>query len=158
MAHLRSSSKIITISPTVDTSAYSSGDVISTVQTITDAVLSTKGTAILQSLAILDKSNQKAAIDLVFFNEAPENSIGADNAAYGLNDADISKVIGRISVAAGDYVSSGTNNAEATVKAIGLLLQSIAGSKNLYMAIIARGAATYEAASNLIIKLGFLQD
>ena len=117
-----------------------------------------KGVSKLDSIVVLDAANQKSAIDLVFFNEAPANSIGADNAAYALNDADLSKVVGRVSVAGADYVSSSTTNAEATLRNIELSMQSIAGSEALYVAVVSRGTPTYGAATDLIIKLCFEQE
>lgn len=149
--------KLQVVTPTVDTSAYGTGDVISTVQELTNAVAEAGGIAELRSLVVSDESNQKSAIDLVFFDENPVNSIGADNAAYALNDADAPKVVGRITVAAADYVSSSTTSAEATLKNIGLLLKAKAASKSVWMAIISRGSPTYGAAGDLIVKLGLDQ-
>jgi hypothetical protein len=151
--------KILSITPAAASFAtpYSSGDVIGGTNTITAAVLDPKGVSRLESVVVLDKANQKAALDLVFFNAAPAASFGADNAAYGLNDSDLDKCIGRISVATGDYASSGTNNAEATLKNIGLILDAIAGSTSVYMVVVARGAVTYGSATDLIIKLGLEQ-
>lgn len=164
MSLVRGSSKVITLTPDLAadsvaaTTAYSSGDVIGDHLTVSKAVLDTKGTALLQSLTVLDKANQKSALDLIFFNEEPAASYGANNSAYGLNDSDLSKVIGRISVAAADYVSSGSNNAEATLRNLGLLLQSLEKSKDVYVLVVARGTPTFGANGDLIIKLGLLQD
>lgn len=155
---VRTSSKLILITPTVDTNIYASADVIGTVQTVTAAVLDNGGTCLLESLVVIDKSNSKSALDLVFFNEAPGTTIGADNAAYALVDGDANKILGRISVAAADYVSSSTTNAEATIKSIGLLLAPIAGSKNIFMAVVSRGTPTYGTSADLSIRLGLLQD
>ena len=91
---------IISVQPNLASFAtpYSSGDVLGSVNTIAGAVNDSKGVSKLDSIVVLDAANQKSAIDLVFSNEAPANSIGADNAAYALNDADLSKVVGRVSV------------------------------------------------------------
>lgn len=146
---------------------YSSGDVLGSVLEIKNAVAGGGCCAILESLVVIDLANQKSAIDIVFFTDNPANSIGADNAAYALNDADASKIAGRFSVAAADYVSSSTTNAEATERAIGLLLQAgpvtpLAGAQNkntsLFMAVISRGTPTYGSASDLMIKVGLLQE
>ena len=151
---------IISVQPNLASFAtpYSSGDVLGSVNTIAGAVNDSKGVSKLDSIVVLDAANQKSAIDLVFFNEAPANSIGADNAAYALNDADLSKVVGRVSVAGADYVSSSTTNAEATLRNIELSMQSIAGSEVLYVAVVSRGTPTYGAATDLIIKLCFEQE
>lgn len=153
-------STVITITPNAASFAtpYSSGDVIGGVNSVPGTVNNPGGPATLDSVIVLDKANQKADLDLVFFNAVPANSIGADNAAYALNDADLAKVIGRVTVAAADYVSSSTNNAEATKRDLRLLLQAAAHVTTIYCAVIARAAATYGSASDLSVKLGFRQD
>lgn len=155
----RLNAKVVSITPAAASFAtpYTSGDVIGAVNTISHAVLDGAGCSRLLSLAVLDKANQKVALDLIFFSEAPVNSIGVDNAAYALNDADLAKVLGRITVATGDYVSSGATNAEATLKNIMLLMESAPKSTDLFMAVIARGAPTYGSASDLIVRLGLEQ-
>lgn len=152
--------KVISVTPNLASFAtpYSSGDVLGSVNTVTGATNNSKGVVKLDSIIVLDKANQKSAIDLVFLDSSPDNSIGADNAAYALNDADLSKVVGRVSVAGADYVSSSTNNAEATLRDVELNLQSISGSDSLYLAVISRGTPTYGSASDLIIKLCFEQE
>lgn len=154
----RRSSTLINVTPDIVAAAYASGDVIGTIRTVTNVSLDSGGTAELTSLIIIDKANQKSAIDLIFFDTAPASSFGVDNAAYALVDADALNIVGRISIAQADYVSSGSNNAEATYKALGLLMKCLAGSKNLYMAVVSRGAPTYASASDLLIRLAFKQD
>jgi hypothetical protein len=152
MALIRRNTLIATVQPTATDLTYSSGDVIGTVQTISSAVLDGKAGAELRSLIVLDKANQKKNIDLVFFNEAPATSIGVDGAAYNLAAADVSKIIGRVSIVTADYVSS-TNNAEATLRNIGLMLVAAGLKKDIYVAVIARAALTLSADSDLSIKL-----
>ena len=152
--------KVLSITPGLASFAtpYSSGDVLGAVNTVSSAALNSGQCDKLDTVLVLDKANQKAALDLIFFSEAPANSLGADNAAYALNDADLATVIGRVSVAAADYVSSSTTNAEATLRNIELTLQPKPGTQTIFMVAVARGAATYGSASDLIIKLGLEQD
>lgn len=161
--YARSSSKLILSSPTgITPAAYASGDVIGAVTTLTNAMQNRGGTGILESICITDKTNTKQALDIIIFSEAPANSIGADNAAYGLNDADCGKVLGRISVATTDWISSGSNNAEATLRGLALMVMSkkdfVLGSKNLFYALVARGSITLASVTDLQMIFGFLQD
>lgn len=133
---------------------YSSGDVLGALNTISGAVLSGKGACVVDSIVVLDDANQKSSVDLIFFDSAPVNTVGADNAAYALNDADLDKVLGRISVLNTDYVSSSTTNAEATLRNQGLLLEAAAGSTTLYILAVSRGTPTYGNAGSLRIKIG----
>jgi len=151
---------VVTVTPNMASFAtpYSSGDVIGSVTKIPNALLDMGYCAKLLSVVVLDAANQKSALDFVFFTQTPANSIGADNSPYALNDADLLKVCGRFSVLTADYVSSGTNNAEATKTNIKLLLEGVPGSRDLYMAVISRGTPTYGSASDLSIKLGLEQE
>lgn len=156
---LRKNQKVIAITPVLTSFAtpYSSGDVLGAILTVSAVVQDPKGVATLSTVVVLDQTNQKSALDLVFFDDLPASSIGADNAAYGLADADLAKCLGRVSVVTGDYASSGSANAEATLRNLGLMMQAKAGKKDIYVAIIARGTPTYGSASDLSIKLGFDQ-
>lgn len=152
MSLIRRDVRTITITPVATDGGYTTGQVIGDVSTISNAVLDDKSCSELRSVVVLDAANQKQPIDLVFFNEAPASSIGADGAAYALADSDLSKIIGRVTIGSADYVSSSTNNAEATVRNIGLMLQSIRAKHDIYVAFIARGSITLGAASDLSFK------
>lgn len=151
--------RLFSVSPVATSFAtpYSSGDVIGAVTEIPTALLDDGASALLKSLVALDKSNSKVALDVLFFNQQPVNSLGADNAAYALNDADLSKLLGRIGVAGADYVSSSTLNAEATYKNIDLVLEGVAKSKSLWMVVVARGAITLGSVGDLTFKVGLDQ-
>ncbi len=159
--HARGSSDIITITPALASFAtpYSSADVLGAVNTVTNAVSFKKGTAILESVVAIDLANQKSAIDLLFFDTLPATTVGDDNAALALVDADARGLLGRVSIAAADWVTAtGSGNAEVTYKAIGLLVKALAGTQDIYMLAVSRGTPTYGTATDLIIRLGFLQD
>lgn len=148
------SSQIFTVTPVITTTAYAQHDVLGGVVRVPNAFDKERACKLV-SLTVIDKENQKAALDILFFSEAPANSVGADNALYALNDADADKILARVSVAAADYVSSTTNSAEASLGNIQKMLQAKAGSKDLYVLVVDRDAAgkTY-AAGALIVKLG----
>lgn len=159
MSLARGSSKLITVNLTTSAGIYAAGDVIDSVKTLTDAVLDPKGTALLHSLVLIDKINQKVSLDLLFFDTAP--TVGADNAAAAITDAHMAYCIGRVSIVNSEYVTvDGSNlNAEVTKTGLALLLQSTAGKKDLYMVAVSRGTPTYgSAAVNLVVKLGLIQD
>lgn len=151
--------KVLTFTPVVDTAIYASGDVMFIAQELSGVMNDTGGTANLISAVVLDKDNEKVTFDLLFFDSNPANTLGAINAAYALNDADFAKLMGRISVLNADYISSGTNSAEATYKNIQLLLKSAARSKSLWLVgVIRAGTPTFTAATDVKIQLGFEVD
>jgi hypothetical protein len=150
--------KIISVTPTLDTNAYATGDHLGTLMTLSNAVERSLGSAILHGLTIIDKAEQKSAVDVLFFNSAPTIA-SADNAALDITDAEMAaKFIGLISVASADYKDI-DGSSVATLRGLDLLLQSakLSGqianndAKNLYAILCSRGSPTY-AATDLVVK------
>lgn len=149
---IRRDGVVVSITPTVDTSAYSSGDVISTVQTISEAALDTKGLSVLRTVLVTDLSNQKSALDLLIFNQAP-GAMGADNTALDISTTQLGYMVARVSIPAANYNTlKSATNAEAMLNTE-VLLPTFRGSRNLYMQIVSRGTPTYASATALTIKL-----
>lgn len=137
----------LSLTPTLDTSAHTSGNVLFVPSKLQDAVQNGKGGAFLRSVLILDGANQKAAIDLLFFNQNP-GSIGAVNTALNISAAQLAMLVGILSVATGDYATlKAATNAVGQTKAADLPLITIATSKDLWVAGVARGTPTYLATS-----------
>lgn len=143
---------LLTVTPTLDTNAYASGDVLFTPVEMTNVVLDTKGLAVLRTLTLLDKSNNKQAIDLLFFNDNP-GDVGAANAAFAMTDTQFNSFIGRVSIATGDYVTATTGaNADVT-KLIEMLLAAKAASKSIWVVGVVRSGTPTYANGDLILKL-----
>lgn len=149
-------SKLISVTPDIVPAAYAAGDVIGTLRTVVGGVGRSSGISELVSVSIIDKANQKSAIDLYFFDRTV-SSIGADNAAFSIVDADAANLLAVISILGGDYVSIGTDSAIASAPNLGQFLKSIPDSKDIFMAVVSRGAPTYTSATDLVIKLGLMQ-
>lgn len=130
------------IEPTLDTSEYTDGDQVATLQTL--ALIPgrfTQGT--IASVTVLSKTQDKAALDLLIFDRSV--TVAADNAAASISDADMEFCLGVISVAAVDYDDVGSTNSIATVvPAAGLPVKPNTG-QNLYVAIVTRTTITYAA-------------
>lgn len=148
----------IAVTPTVSTSpAYSNGDVVGGVQTLTSAMRVSGGTGILQSIFINDKGNQKAAFELLIFNQNPSNGTYTDNGAFSLNATDEGFLIRRVSVSAGDYLTL-SSHASADLGSLGRVVQAV-GSANLYViAVLNVSTPTYATTTDLTFSYGFLQD
>lgn len=143
--------KIIEISqtPTIDTNAYSAGDIVGTLLTFENAA--NGGGSKVLGATILDKAGQKKGLDLVLFNQSvtPANN----NAAAAFSAADAAKACGHVSIVTADYSSlAASTNAIATKRDLNM---ACAGSQNnhLYGVLIAREAATHGAADGLVVKL-----
>ncbi len=140
--------------PTISTSVYVAGYTVGAIQTLTNAVTKSGGTGILESLTLLDKSNQKAAMDIFIFDVNPAAATTTDHAAFVFSTNDVN-VIARVSVAASDYVTV-NSEAIAVKSGLGIAVQA-SGSANLYAVAVTSGTPTY-AATALQWVWGILQD
>ncbi len=153
-AEVRTADFLETVTLVVNTSAYDAGDLLSDRIEIADVVRKTNESLILQTITVIDKADQKAAFNLVFLDG--DISLGTINGAPNISDANVlSYVIGHAPVAAADYLDLGGVSV-ATVRNVGLFLQTAIGSKTLYVAAVTTGTPTYGAAGDLVLKLGFL--
>lgn len=143
---------LIEVTPTLDTNAYASGDVLFDTTAVASVFQPNKATGTLWSVVINDKDDQGVALDLVFLRS--NVSLGTANAAPSISDANATEVLGIVSVATGDWIDLGGCRV-ATVKGINLPLKST--TTGLWVAAITRGSPTYTA-SGLVIKLGIGRD
>ena len=149
-----SPNKVITPTVTVNTAAYVAGDVLGGKLVLTDAVRVAGGKAVLESVHITDAGDQKALIDLLFFDADPTAASTTDHAAFAWS-SDVSKCKGHVAVALADYTTI-AGVAVASKRGLGLELQS-AATANLWCVPVAVGTPDYVASSDLRISFGFLQ-
>jgi hypothetical protein len=140
----------------VDTAVYASGDVMGGKLTLTNAMRVSGGSGILQSVFVQDAANQKPAFELLIFNSDPSAGTYADNAAFTYHVNDRVKCIRRISIMAADYVTLG-GVAIADLSPGGRALVA-SGSRHLYAICVLTSAPDFAATSDLVIRLGILQD
>lgn len=134
--------------------AYADGDVLADTQVVTNAVRIAGGRATLQTVHVHDEDDQGQPFDLLFLDA--NNSIGTENAAPTITDANGRAILGKVSILSGDYYDMQAFRV-ATKTAIGLLLKAGSGTRDLYVAAISRGTGTYTA-SGIRLKLGFEWD
>ena len=145
---------VVPVTPTLDTNAYASGDLLFDSTAVADAVRAAGGTALLESVTVIDKDDQGVAFTLLIANA--ETDFGTLNAAPDPDDTEAATVIGHVAVATTDYVDLGGARV-ACVKNIGLMVKAAAGSTTLYVAgVNGTGTPTYTAAG-LVMNLGFLR-
>lgn len=146
--------KVISVTPTVDTAANATGDAIGDKQTLTSAARVSGGHVTLDTLVMIDKANQKAACDILFFDSDPAAATITTNSAFAFS-TDIDKLIGIVHVATTDWITV-DSQAVLSLKNINLVLKA-SGSANLYAAVVGTGAPQYSAVDDLIFKYGFKQ-
>lgn len=143
----------VTVTCTLDTSAYASGDLIMDTTAITDAVDRAGGYATLDSISILDEDAQGVALTIVLLSAS--TSCGTINSAPNITDANLrSNYLGIVNVATTDYVTfSGAKL--GTVRDLGLTLKAASNTRTLYFAILNGAGTPTFTASGLKITFNF---
>jgi len=145
---------VITVTPVCDTNPYASGDLIFDSAEIALAVRANGGTAILQSVTIIDKDDQGVAFTLIFADAATD--FGTLNSAPDADDTECATVIGIVPVATTDYIDLGAARV-ACIRNIGLLLKAGAATTSLYVAAVnGTGTPTFSA-SGLVLQIALLR-
>lgn len=144
---------VIDVTASLDTSAYTSGDVLFDTQSVSSVGRVNAGVVVLQSLFVLDEDDQGAAMDIYFLDA--NNSLGTENSAPNISDANARNILGHVSIAAADYKDLGGCKI-LTQTGIGLVMKMGAGATTLYIAGVTGGTPTHTA-SGLRFKLGFLR-
>lgn len=154
-------SRITTVTPAVDTSAYATGEVVGGLLTFTDAVRPTTGAGILIAAGISDKSAQAQDLELVIFESSPSASTLTDQAAFDPADADISKIVAVISFGSGSRFAFSDNG----FKYVGSLAYPVRArdasglvSGTLYGVLVSRGTPTFAAASDVSVRIMVTSD
>ena len=140
--------------PLADGTFIISPSVLADTQAVTNMFRVVDGTATLNSIHILDPDDQGVAFDIIFLDA--NQSLGTENAAPSITDANAQTIIGRIRVGAADFVDIGGSRI-ATISGIGLTLKAASGTTTGYIGSITRGAATY-AGGHIYLRLGLTWD
>lgn len=146
---------IFNVTLTLDTNIYAAADVLADTQVLTGIMSHPGGSCELVSLTVLDKDDQTAAAMDIYFLDS-NVSLGTENAAISISDADAEKILGVVPVASTDFEDL-INSKIATVRNIGLLLKAVAGSSDIYIAAVTAGTPT-QTASGIVIRLGIKQN
>jgi hypothetical protein len=153
---VKGASTIVSVTPTISTSAYTAEDQIGGLQTISNAVRTSGGTSILYSVTVLDKAKQNSDLDIYLFDSSP-TVVSSDNAAIDVSDSEMaSKCIGYIRVLGSNY-SNLSANSVASERNLGILLDAT-GSTSLYALAKINNVATYTSTSDLVFRYHFIQD
>jgi hypothetical protein len=146
---------LIPLTLSLDTLAYSDGDVLADMQALTDFLRAEGGRAIIQSLTVLDKDDQGVAFDVLVSPNA--NSLGSENSAPAISDANAEGLQRLCRVETSDYIDLGGCRL-ATVRNLGLVVEAAPGSTTLYVGAITRGGSPTYSAAGLILYFGVLWD
>jgi hypothetical protein len=153
IGNVGSSDDVITLVFSVNTAIYAANEVLADTQELANVARAAGRVVILKSITLLDKADQKAALTFVFLDA--NESLGAENGAPTITDANAEAVLGCVNIVAGDYVDLG--GCSVATKECALELKAAAETTSLWVAILnGAGTPTY-GANDLIAKFGFLR-
>jgi hypothetical protein len=146
-------STVIDLTLSLDTGgAYADGDVLAAAQELASAVRATGGTGVIQSIVVIDQDDQGYGLDIVISDATI--TLGTENAAVSISDADAAKILGIVSVVPGDYVDL-VGSQLATMDNLGIVIKP--DTTSLYISAISRGTGTHTA-SGIVLRFGIVQD
>jgi hypothetical protein len=137
----------------LDTNAYADGDVLADRQKLVAITGLGGGAGVIQSITLLDTDDQGQALDLVIMDS--DVTLGTENAAVSISDANAAKIIGVVEVAADDYVDL-VNSQIVCKNNLGIAFKCAPGDKGIYIGAISRGTGIYTAAG-ISLRIGILQ-
>lgn len=149
-----------TVTPTIDTSAYASGDNLATaVMTFTGIARANGGTARIIGMTILDKTtpsgvNNPAPLEL-WLMDTTFTPAGAANAAWSISDTIAATVVAIIPC--GPY-SNVSTSAVSIRQGISYPVKCAGATTSLFGAVVVRGTPTYGGTTDLVITLSVAQD
>lgn len=145
----------IQVTPTISAAGiYAAKDAIGGIMTFANATRTSGSGGILESVTIVDKDQEMAAMDLVLFSATIAGTV-TDNAAFDPTDADMLNCVGWVPILTGDYADF-NDNALAVRSGLGIAYTCAATS--LFGALVARGTPTYTGTSDIVVTLGVVPD
>lgn len=149
----KSGIRTITVTPTVDTNIYASGDRCGSLMTLSDVVNADGDGIILESILILSKVViATPAFYVLFFDDVPTIA-SADNAAIDISDAEMaSKCIGMVSVGTSKAMASGCLLENVNVQRV---LDCKAASRTLYALLVVEATPTFTSTTDLTVRFKF---
>ena len=148
---------LIDIQPTVDTSAYTAGDLMFNPKEIENAVAENGGTAILQSIAVANDDALTGAFDIVFIasSDLPGDLNDVIANETGLSDNNADKILGIVTIS--NMVDVG-GTAIGSKSNIGLVLKAAEGTKSIYAFGIAQSTDNPSTAGGYKLRIGVVKD
>ena len=147
---------LIDVVPTCDTDAIPNDDVIFDWVEIPNAVAVKGGSAIIQSIHLLDKAIKSATMDIFF--QTDNTTLGTLGGDPSLGDADATDMLGFTTLS--NYSAIGTGNSVCTKTNLGIVVKAAANTRSIYMAAINRSGSSIDSysATSLNFRIGIVQD
>lgn len=138
--------------PSVDTAILGAGEIVATTEAVNTVFKLADAPAMLHSLHITDKADQKAALAIYLFRA--NVSLGVENNAPTITDGDAANILGPpIIIASADYYDLGGVSI-AGKDAIGKIIAPATGTTTLYAAVVVTAGTPTFGAGDLVISFG----
>ena len=148
---------LIDVQPTVDTNAYTSGDLMFNPIEIPFAVSELGGSSLLHSVSVANDDALVGSFDIVFTgsDDAPGTLNNAVAGESGLSDANADMVFGIVSVT--NMVDAGACSIGNATN-IGMVIRAEATTKSIYAWGIAKSTDNPTAATGYKLRIGIIKD
>lgn len=146
--------RLIEVTLSLDTSAYASGDVLADTQQIDAAFSLADGRGVLHSLMVIDEDDQGAAFDVYILSGS--GSMGTENAAPSISDANARTILCRIPVLTSDYADLGGVKV-ANLSGLNRVVSAASGTDDLYVAVVNGSGTPTFTASGVKLRLGIIE-
>lgn len=149
--------QLVQITPTVQAAAYTTGQSIGGLITLTGLGRISGGTGLIQSITATFASGVMPNLDVVFFTGNPTASTITDKTALATATADLAKVIGVIHLTDATLLGAA---APSIVEGEQLAMPYAAGAGTsiVYAAVVTRTAITLGATTDMVLTIRALQD
>lgn len=144
---------VISVTLTLDTSAYTAGDLLADTQAITGACRVSGGQVELVSLLAVDEDDQGVAMDV--YVTSSNATAGTENSAPSISDASARSIQAIIPIASGDWKDLGGVRV-ANIKNIGAICEG-SGSADLNVFVVNGAGTPTFTANGIKLIFGFRQ-
>lgn len=142
----------ISVTPTVSTSpAYTAKDAVGGLLTFANAARVSGGTIAIQTVIVIDDSQQMPALDLVLFDRT--FTAPTDNAIFAPTDAELETIVGVVPIS--NYADFSTN---AVATRTGLGLAAKLNGTDLFGALVTRSTPTFVATTDISVIVECTRD
>ena len=144
----------VAFTPTVQNAAYSSGNAMGGLQTVSFFRSTTQPSGIFDNFSIASKGGATVAMTIYIFDTNPTASTCTDKSAFALNSADASKLAMTPFVLTPAVIGAGTTETFAQLtQSVSVKNQDGTATANLYVCIVAGGSVTPATTSDLVAKI-----
>ena len=150
----------ITVTPTVQNAAYSSGNAIGGLQTV-NFFSTDQPTGILNNISVASKGGSNTAMTLYIFTANPTSSTCTDKSAFSLAAADVAKLVASIPVVLTPAIVGVGTTATFASQQLPISVRNTESpfKNNFYVCAVVGGAGVTPASTtDLVFEYAGLQD